>query len=163
MAEKSAAFNSFRIFKAMVEKESRNMICCLRTDRGSEFTSNEFEEYCTSYRINRQLTAAYTPQQNGVKERKNRTILNMVRSMISGKMMSKVFWPEATNWVIHVLNRSPTLAVKDVTPEEAWSGTNPTVNHFRIFGCIACVHVPNAQRKKLDDRNVRCVFLGVSN
>ena len=66
------------------------------------------------------------------------------------------------NWSIHILNRSPTLALRDMTPEEAWSGRRPSVDHFRIFGCIAYAHVPDAMRKKLDDRGEKCVFLGVS-
>ncbi|GAU36464.1 hypothetical protein TSUD_166300 [Trifolium subterraneum] len=76
----------------------------------------------SSQGIKRQLTTAYTPQQNGVSERKNRTILNMVRSMISARNVPKRFWPEAVNWATYVMNRSPTHVVQDVTPEEAWSG-----------------------------------------
>lgn len=59
------------------------------------------------------------------------------------------------------MNRSPTFALRDVTPEEAWSGSKVTVDLFKIFGCIAYVHVPEAKRKKLDDRDEKC-FLGVS-
>jgi transposase InsO family protein len=69
--------------------------------------------------IKRQLTAAYTPQQNGVSERKNGTLLNMVRSMISGMKVPKEFWPDAVKWATYMLNRSPTHAIKDMTPEEA--------------------------------------------
>lgn len=71
--------------------------------------------------IKRQLTTAYTPQQNGVSERKNRTIMNMVRCLLAGRNVPKTFWPEAVKWATYVLNRNPTLSVKDVTPEEAWS------------------------------------------
>lgn len=88
--------------------------------------------------------------------------MNMVRSMLSDKNIPKTFWPEAVNWTIYVLNRCLTLAVKDVTPEEAWSGVKPSVNHFRVFGCIAHVHVPEARRTKLDSRSITCVLLGVS-
>ncbi|PNX74679.1 copia-type polyprotein, partial [Trifolium pratense] len=83
--------------------------------------------------IKRKLTAAYTPQQNGVSERKNRTILNMVRSMLTARDVPKRFWPEAVNWATYVMNRSPTFAVQDMTPEEAWSGLKPSIHHFRIF------------------------------
>ncbi|CAJ2639490.1 unnamed protein product [Trifolium pratense] len=93
-----------------------------RTDRGGEYTSSAFNEFCDTHGIRRQLTAAYTPHQNGVSVRKNRTIMNMVRCMISEKNVPKSFWPEAVNWAAHILNRSPTFTVKDVTPEEAWSG-----------------------------------------
>jgi transposase InsO family protein len=162
LAEKSQAFTVFKNYKNMVEKEAGSFICCLRTDRGGEFTSFEFNNFCKDHGISRQLTAAYTPQQNGVAERKNRTIMNMVRSMLSEKQVPKKFWPEAVNWTTHVLNRSPTLAVKEMTPEEAWSGVKPNVNYFRVFGCIGHVHVPDNLRKKLDDKSFQCVLLGMS-
>ena len=66
----------------------------MRIDRGGEFTSNKFVEFCTNQGISRQLIAAYTPQQNRVAERKNRTIMNMVRSMLIEKLVPKMFWPE---------------------------------------------------------------------
>ncbi|KAB2634124.1 hypothetical protein D8674_039135 [Pyrus ussuriensis x Pyrus communis] len=130
--------------------------------RGGEFTSIEFADFCKENGIKRQLTTAYTPQQNGVAERKNRTVMNMVRSMLSEKKLPKTFWPEAVNWAIYVLNRCPTLAVKDITPQEAWSGVKPLVEHFRVFGSLAHVHVPDVKRDKLDDKNFPCVLLGVS-
>jgi transposase InsO family protein len=159
---KSETLAMFKKFKSLVEKESANVICCLRTDRGGEFTSSDFNEYCSSNGIVRQLTAAYTPQQNGVAERKNRTIMNMVRCMLTEKLVPKIFWPEAVNWAIHLLNRCPTFAVKDKTPEEAWSGFKPSVEYFKVFGCIGHVHIPDKHRQKLDDKSHRCVFLGLS-
>ncbi|GAU39416.1 hypothetical protein TSUD_323640 [Trifolium subterraneum] len=141
----------------LVEKEADCAVKCLRTDRGGEFTSSNFNEFCSEHGIQRQLTAAYTPQQNGVSERKNRTLLNMVRSMTTGKNVPKRFWPEAVVWATYVINRSPTLSVKDVTPEEAWSGTKPLVSHFKLFGCIGYVHIPEAQRRKLDPEGIKCV------
>lgn len=159
---KSEAFTAFKNFKALIENEAGKAIKVLRTDRGGEFNSQEFSNFCETNGIRRQLTAAYTPQQNGVCERKNRTILNMVRSMLSNKCISKSFWPEAVNWSIHILNRSPTFAVKNMTPEEAWKGHKPAVDHFRIFGCIAFAHIPDEKRKKLDDKGEKCIFLGIS-
>ena len=99
-----------------------------------------------------------TPQQNGVAERKNKTIMNMVCSMLTEKKFPKNFWPEAVNWSVHLLNRSPTLAVKNVTPEEAWSHIKPSVSYFRT----TYVHIPDAKRTKLDNKSLKCVFLGVS-
>lgn len=86
----------------------------------------------------------------------------MVRSMLSAKKMPKPFWPEAVVWTFYVLNRCPTLAVKDVTPQEAWSGVKPSVAHFRVWGCVAHVHIPEAKRGKLDDKSFPCILLGVS-
>ena len=62
----------------------------------------------------------------------------------------------------HVLNRSPTLAVKDVTPEEAWSGVKPSVDYFRVFGCVRYGHISDAKRKKLEDKSVSCVSFRIS-
>lgn len=147
---------------SLVEKESGVSLNGLRTDRGGEFNSNEFTNFCAKHGIRRQLTVAYIPQQNGVAERKNRTIMNMVRCMLTEKKLPKTLWAEAVNWSVHVLNRSPTLAVSNTTPEEAWSKIKPSVSHFRIFGCTAYVHIPDNQRTKLDEKSFKCIFLGVS-
>ena len=80
----------------------------------------------------------------------------MVRSLLARGKIPKCFWPEAVNWSIHVLNRCPTFSVQNMTPEEAWSGCKPAVDHFKIFGCIAYAHVPNEKRKKLDDKGEKC-------
>ena len=134
----------------------------MRTDRGGEFTSQEFNNFCNESGIHRQLTTSFTPQHNGVAERKNRTIMNMVRSMFSEKKIPITFWLETINWNVHVLNRSPTFAVKNQTPEEAWSGVKPLVEHFKVFGCVSHMHVPDSRRIKLDDKSLSCVLLGIS-
>ena len=70
--------------------------------------------------------------------------MNMVRSMISKKQLPKTFWPEVVNWTVHVLNRSPAMAVKNKTPEEAWSGVKPSVEDFRVldvFPLFMCLTV----------------------
>ncbi|KAJ7980732.1 Retrovirus-related Pol polyprotein from transposon TNT 1-94 [Quillaja saponaria] len=76
----------------------------------------------------------------------------MLRSLLTRGRIPKTFWPEAVNWSIHILNRSLTFAVQNMTPEEASSGRKPAVDHFKIFGCIAYAHVPNEKWKKLDDK-----------
>jgi transposase InsO family protein len=119
LKEKSALFDVFKRFKSLVEKESSCSIQCLRSYRGGEYTSTKFNEFCSSQGVKRQLIAAYTQQQNGVSERKNRTVLNMIRSLISTRNVPKKFLPEAVIWATYVMNRSPTHAVKDLTPEEA--------------------------------------------
>lgn len=162
LSEKNEAFDVFKTFKSLVEKEARTSLCSLRTDRGGEFTSNAFNQFCKEHGIQRQLTASYTPQQNGVAERRNHTIMNMVRCLLTEKNMPRSFWPEAAKWTCHVLNRSITNAVKDMVPEECWSGIKPNVGYFRVFGCIGHVHVPDQRRIKLDSRSRKCVLLGVS-
>ena len=86
----------------------------------------------------------------------------MVRSLLNKGEVPKKFWPEAVMCSIHILNRSPTFSVRDMTPQEAWSGRKPVIDHFRIFECIAYAHVFYEIRKKLEGKSLKCVFLGVS-
>ncbi|RDX89478.1 hypothetical protein CR513_28793, partial [Mucuna pruriens] len=162
VVEKDEALDVFKKFKTLVKKQVGVSIQILRIDRGGEYTSKEFVEFCNEQGIQRQLTASYTPQQNGVAGRKNQTIISMVRSVLTKREVPRSFWSKAVNWVVHILNRSPTLAVKNITLEEAWSGMKPSVSYFRIFGCIGFVHVPDQKRSKLDDKSTKCVLLGVS-
>ncbi|XP_074572622.1 uncharacterized protein LOC141829102 [Curcuma longa] len=101
-----------------------------------------------------------SPQQNGVAERKNRTILNMARSMLKSKDMPKEFWAEAMACAVYLSNRSPTKSLKNVTPQEAWSGWKPTISHLRVFGSIAFAHIHEQERSKLDDRSQKLIFIG---
>lgn len=91
LSEKSEAFTMFKYYKALVEKETGSSICCLKTDRGGEFTSTEFNDFCKAHGIKRQLTAAYTPQKNGVAERRNRTVMNLVRACCLRRRFPSVF------------------------------------------------------------------------
>lgn len=95
--EKSKALIAFKKFKADVEKENDLFIKTLRTDRGGEFNSQKFLKFWEMNGIIRKLTTPYSPQQNGVDERKNRTLMNMIRSMLTSKKVPKCFWAEAVN------------------------------------------------------------------
>ena len=70
------------------------------------------------------------------------------------------FWAEALSTAVYLRNRSPTKAVEDKTPYEAWSGDRPNIKHLRLFECIAYAHVPKDERKKLDSKSIECIFLG---
>ena len=91
LKNKSEAFNKFLEFKAQAEKECGHYVKVLRSDRGGEYTSNTFVNYCRNHGIKKELTASYTPQQNGVAERKNRTIVEMARSMMKEKGLPTEF------------------------------------------------------------------------
>lgn len=110
-------FYIFKQFKALVEKESGLYIKCLRTDKGGEFTSNAFCDFCNLHGIKRQLTTAYTSLQTGVSERKNRTLKNVIRSMMTSRNVPKSFWLEVAKWEAYVINRSPLLSMKNMVYE----------------------------------------------
>ncbi|KAL0536512.1 hypothetical protein IC582_025461 [Cucumis melo] len=132
----------------------------LRSDRGGEFLSNNFNHFCKKHGIHRELTTPYTPEQNGVAERKNRTVVEMTRSMLQMKGLSNDFWAEAVSTSIYLLNISPTKAVMNKTPFEVWYGKKPNVNHLRVFCCISYALVPSQVRQKLDKKSEKCIFVG---
>ena len=103
----------------------------LRSDRGGEYLSREFEDYLRHSGIVSQLTALGTPQQNSVAERKNMTLLDMVRSMMSYSTLSISFWGYALETAMYLLNLAPSKAVP-LTPKELWSGRKPSLQHLRI-------------------------------
>lgn len=151
--EKSETLTILKKFKDLVEKQSGCSIKTIRSDRGGEYTSKEFDEYCKNEGIWKHLTAGYSLQQNGTVERKNRTIVEMARSMINEKGLPKNFWAEAVNTAVYILNRCSTKVVKDKTPIEAWNGMKPSVSHLTVFGCICYAHIPAEKRTKLDEKN----------
>ncbi|KAG6523804.1 hypothetical protein ZIOFF_013691 [Zingiber officinale] len=101
------------------------------------------------------------PQQNGVVERRNRTVMAMARSLLKGTHMPARFWGEAVRHAVYLLNRLPTKALGDRSPFEAWMGRKPHLAHLRVFGCVAYVKNTTPQLKKLDDRSSPMVYLGV--
>nr|GEV66863.1 zinc finger, CCHC-type [Tanacetum cinerariifolium] len=144
-----------------IEMEMRMKVRMLRTDRGGEFTSNEFTKYCKENRIARQLTAPYSPQQNGVVERRNRTVLSTTRSMMKAMELPLTFWAEAVRHAIYILNRVPTRALEDETLYEALYNRKPNLENLRIFRCTAYAKITTPHLKKLDDRRIPMIYLGV--
>ena len=116
LKQKSEVFGAFKKFKAFVEKQSDQEIKALRSDRGGEFTSNEFKEFCETNGIHCPLTVPRSPQQDGVAEKKNWSILNMARSMLKSKKMPKELWAEAVDCAVYLSNRCPTRSVQGKTP-----------------------------------------------
>ncbi|KAI5336607.1 hypothetical protein L3X38_015875 [Prunus dulcis] len=159
---KSEVFDYFKVFKALAEKQSGFALKTLRSDQGGEFSSNVFENFLKENGIKHQFTARYTPQQNGVAERKNRTIMELARSMLKAKAMPNRFWAEAVACAVYLLNHASSNSVEGKTPQEAWSGLKPCISHLRIFGSIAYSHIPDETRRKLDDKSEKCILVGYS-
>ncbi|GKD67977.1 retrovirus-related pol polyprotein from transposon TNT 1-94 [Tanacetum coccineum] len=143
----------------MVEKITSKFITALPFDRGGEYVSTNFMNVCEEQGIRRFLTALYSPQPNGVAEKKNRIILDLVRSMLKSKHIPKDFWAEAVQCAIYVQNRCPHAKLENKTPQEAWSGRKPIVAHFKVFRSVAYGQIPDQRRTKLDDRRKKFVFI----
>jgi len=160
MATKDEALMYFRRFKTAVELESGCKLRAFRSDRGGEFNSGAFASFCQDQGIKHNTTASYTPQQNGVVERRNQTVVEMARCLLKSMGVPAKFWGEAVRAAVYLLNRSPTKILKGKTPYEVWHGKKPGVKHLRTFGCIAYVKRVGPGISKLSDRSVPGVFLG---
>jgi hypothetical protein len=159
---KIEVFNKFKEFKALVENLSEKKIKILRLDNGGEFTSDEFKTFCKEVGIKRELSTPYNPQQNGVAERKNCTIVGAVKAMIHDQDLPMHLWAKATRTTIYVQNRSPHRFLGNKTPKKTFIGEKPEVNHLRIFGCPIYVHAPKDKRSKLDPLGKKGIFVGYS-
>eukprot|EP00253_Pinus_taeda_P027973 PITA_27973 len=153
LKRKSDVFSVFKQFRALVEKNTGRTIKCLRTNNGGEFTSKEFDRDCKDAGIERHKTRIYTPQQNGVVERMNRTLLERARSMLSNVGLQKELWTEAVATTCYVINRSPSTAIGCKIPQEVWKGHPCDYSKLRVFGCDAYALVPKHQRTKLDPKS----------
>ena len=102
----------------------------------------------------------YTPQQNGVDERKNCTLKEMANYMIQSKGLSLKDWVEAINYENYIVNSTPTKALKNITPKQYWAKIKPDVSHFCVFGSIARAHIPDEKRKALQPKSEKCIFVG---
>ncbi|GKV17137.1 hypothetical protein SLEP1_g27679 [Rubroshorea leprosula] len=160
LGSKGQALPVFKKFKALVENQSRCKIKKLKSDNGKEYTSNDFNLFCEEAGVDHQLTVSYTPQQNGIAERKNRTIMEMARCMLAEKKLPKCFWAKAVYTAVYLLNGLPTKAVKGMTPIESWYGQKPSADHLKVFGSICYNHVPAAKRGKLDEKAKIGIFIG---
>ncbi|MCO5562234.1 hypothetical protein L7F22_015860 [Adiantum nelumboides] len=159
---KSDVFAVFQHYVSMVENETGCKVQTLRTNRGGEYMSGAFKDFLGKKGIKHQCTMPYTPQQNGVAERKNRSLMEMARCMLKAKSLPHKLWMEAVACAAHVLNRCPTRALKTITPYESWYDRKPSVSYLRVFGCLAYAHIPQQLRGKLDDKAVKCIFVGYS-
>jgi transposase InsO family protein len=157
---KDAAATAIKHVQAAVERKSGKKLLALRTDRGGEFAAADFVQYCAELGIQRQLTTPYSPQQNGVVERQNQTVVGTARSMLKAKHLLGMFWEEAVTIAVYLLNRSSSNSVGGKIPYELWTGSTPGVQHLRTFGCVAHVRTTMPHLKKLDDRSRRMISVG---
>jgi hypothetical protein len=133
-----------------VEKKIGKSIKILHLDQVGEYKLGDFNKYCKDNGIVQHFTVPHTPQQNGVAERKNKTLVECPRSIMKGKNLSNAFWVEAINTAVHLKNRSPTRCLDNVTHFEALNGSKPVVHNLKVFGCKYFAHIPKKNRRKLD-------------
>ncbi|KAK3039795.1 hypothetical protein RJ639_027108 [Escallonia herrerae] len=158
--QKSDVYHTFKKWKTLVENETGNKVKCLKSDNGGEYSDGGFQEYCSNNDIRLIRTVKRTPQENGLAERMNRTIMERARYMRIHADLPLQFWAAAVDTAVYLINRSPASALNGGIPEEECSGK--PVNYFflRVFGCIAYAYIDKEERKKLDSKSHKCVFIG---
>ncbi|KAI3710140.1 hypothetical protein L2E82_39914 [Cichorium intybus] len=154
---KHEAFEMFKTFQSEVENQLNKTIKVLRSDRGGEYLTTNFMDHLKTCGIVSQLTPPGTPQHNGVSERRNRTLLDMVRSMMSRSTLPLSFWGYALQTAARLLNMAPTKKV-DKTPYEIWHGRVPSLSYLKVWGCEA--YVRQEASNKLEPRSTKCIFVG---
>lgn len=160
MYAKSEVLKCFQDFVAKSENLFNHKVTNLYCDNGREYLSNEFKDYCVCKGITYHLTVPYTPQQNGVSERMNRTLTEMARTLVTSAKLSKIFWGEAILTSTYLTNRLPTKALSNnKTPYEMWHNKKPKISHLRIFGSTAYVH-DKTKVSKFDEKSFKAILVG---
>lgn len=159
---KDEVCKKFEEYINLVQSKFGTRIERLTCDNGGEYVSEKFKELCRKNGIKIQYTVARNPEQNGVAERFNRTIMEKARCLMFDADMDKIFWGEAVRAAVYLINRTETSALpKGVLPAEIWYGCKQDLRKIKLFGCIAYNFIPKEDRKsKLDARSEKLIMIG---
>lgn len=159
LKHKSQTTTTFSSFLNMVSTQFETKVKHVHTDNGGEFKGISFQTLLDSHDIIHQRTAPYTPQQNGVVERKHRHLLQARSLMIEASMLDQ-FWPYSLLIATHIVNRLPSSILNWKTPYEILYGKQPDYSSLKVFGCLAYASNVKPHKGKFEDRAHKCVFLG---
>jgi transposase InsO family protein len=135
--DESEVQETFKKFARRAQNEFDVKIKKVRSDNGSEFKNTNIEEYLDEEGVAHEFSVLYTPQQNGIVERKNRTLIETARTMLDEYKTSDQFWAEAVNTACHAINCLYLHKILQKTAYELLTGEKPNMSYFRIFG-IKC-------------------------
>ena len=158
LKSKDEALEKFILYKNEVENQLNKKIKVIRSDRGGEYEA-PIGEFCAQHGIIHEVTAPYSPQSNGVAERKNRTLKEMMNAMLISSGLPQNMWGEAILSSNYLLNKVPRKK-EEKTPYELWKGKRPSYKYLRVWGCLAKVAVPTPKKMKIGPKTVDCIFIG---
>jgi transposase InsO family protein len=162
LSDKSEVVDIFKSFVKRCQNEFETTIKKVRSDNGSEFKNTRIDEFCDEHGIQHQFSAKYTPQSNGIVERKNRTLIDMARSMLSEYNVSHSFWAEAINTACYSSNRLYCHGMLGKTPYELLNGRKPNIGYFRVFGCKCYILKKGTRLSKFEKKCDEGFLLGYS-
>ncbi|WZZ36046.1 hypothetical protein YC2023_019447 [Brassica napus] len=157
---KDRVLEAFINFQNYVSNHFNSKIKIFRSDNGGEYTSTAFKHHLAKHGIIHQTSCPYTPQQNGVAERKNRHLMEVARSMMFHTNVPKRFWGDAVVSACYLINRIPTKVLQDISPFQVLNKIKPQIDHLRVFGCVCYVLIPGEQRNKLEAKSAKGMFIG---
>ena len=160
MEFKDEAFGFVRDLVLKLRNESQRPMRAIRSDNGREFRNSRFDSFCSDHGLQHQFSSPYTPPQNGVVERKNRTLVEMARMMLDEHRTPRCFWAEAVNTACYIANRIFLRAFLKKTSYELWFGRQPSVKHLRLFGCKCFVLKKGGHMDKFESHCLDDVLLG---
>lgn len=158
LKSKAEVFDKFVLYKKSVENELDLKIKTMRSDNGTEFVNKNFNEYFAKHGIKHEKSTPYSPQQNGLAERMNRTIIEKARCMLIDSKLAKTFWAEAVHAAVNVIN-AIVCSATNIAPNERWNGKMCDFADFKVFGCRAMAWLPKEKRSKLDEKSNEYIFL----
>ncbi|KAK1432072.1 hypothetical protein QVD17_08962 [Tagetes erecta] len=162
LSNKGETAGTFKSLFLKIETISGKKVKAIRSDNGTEFQNHIFDSFCEEKGILRQYSAAQTPQQNGVAERKNRTLVETARTMLIESKLPIIFWAEAVNCASYVLNRVLIVKAKMKASYELFHKRKPLIDFFRPFGCSCTLLNTQAQTSKFGAVSDECFFVGYS-
>ncbi|KAK1686395.1 hypothetical protein QYE76_047243 [Lolium multiflorum] len=160
LKSKDETHREFITFAKKAQRTYESEIKAIRTDNGTEFKNYTMQEFVDDEGIKHEFSAPYTPQQNGVVERKNRTIIEMARTMLSEFNSPHNFWGEAISTAVHYSNRLFLRPLHNKTPYELLTGNKPNVTYIRVFGCKCLVKNNKGKLGKFETRTIEGIFVG---
>ncbi|GKA25200.1 putative ribonuclease H-like domain-containing protein [Tanacetum coccineum] len=162
LATKDETPEILKNFITGIENQSDHKVKTIRSDNGTEFKNRIMNEFCEMKGIRREFSVARTPQQNGVAERKNRTLIEAARTMLADSKLPTTFWAEAVNTACYVQNRVLVIKPHNKTPYELFLGRKPALNFMRPFGCPVTILNTLDHLGKFDGKSDDGFFVGYS-
>nr|GEV52164.1 retrovirus-related Pol polyprotein from transposon TNT 1-94 [Tanacetum cinerariifolium] len=150
------------IQRRMVENQNDVKVKQIRTDNGTEFRNHELESFCDEKGISQNFSSPYTPKQNDVAKRKNKTLIKAVRTMLNSSVLSKHFRTKAVRKACYTQNISIILKIHNKTPYELFRERIPDISYFYMFGCHVFIHNHKFHLGKFDAKADDGYFLGYS-
>ena len=160
LQEKSQTQETLKGFLRRAQNEFGLRIKKIRSDNGTEFKNSQIEGFLEEEGIKHEFSSPYTPQQNGVVERKNRTLIDMARTMLGEFKTPERFWSEAVNTACHAINRVYLHRLLKKTSYELLTGNKPNVSYFRVFGSKCYILVKKGRNSKFAPKAVEGFLLG---